>query len=192
MLIFTKFYVGIILMIYFSFFMGKNLITRKRLKKDIKGKSIKVNLTIITTTMLYLLAYVSIFFNTGILFNINVLNHNILKVAGLILVTIAFVLGVTTLMTMKNSWRVGVRPEQETELILIGIFLYSRNPYFLSYILIFLGIFLIFPNIVFLFFYVLMIILVHLMILDEERHLTNQHGEVYLNYKKSVGRYLIF
>lgn len=186
---FEKIFVGIILILYFSAFAVKNIVTAKRTRLPIKGKSAKVTLLIISVTALYMITCAEIFLKPGFLLEINVLNLSILRIFGLILVAASFLLGVAALLTMRNSWRVGVRNEQKTELITKGIFKFSRNPYFLSYILMFLGIFFVFPNVIYLVFYLAMVILVHQMIRDEENYLAEQHGNSYLNYRKSVGRY---
>jgi len=186
---FAKYFIGILLTIYFIGFFIKNIITIKRTKQAIKGKSNKVNLLILNSTLLYLLTYFCIFFNPVHLFWIQVLEINVIKVIGLILVTLAFVLGISSLIAMRDSWRVGIRPEQKTDLIVNGNFTFSRNPYFLSYDLMFLGIFLVYPTLVYFIFYIVFITIVHAMILDEEKHLIEQHGDVYRNYKNSVHRY---
>jgi protein-S-isoprenylcysteine O-methyltransferase Ste14 len=186
---FEKLFVGILLTVYFIGFIIKNIVTVKRTKQAIKGKSSKVNLLISNSTLLYLLTYFYIFFNPEYLVRIDMLDLFFIKIVGLTLITIAFILGITTLIGMKDSWRVGIRPEQKTDLIVSGNFVFSRNPYFLSYDLMFLGIFLVFPTLVYLIFYFIFIIIVHLMIIDEEKHLFQQHGDSYIKYKDSVNRY---
>ena len=180
---FDKLFVGILLTVYFTGFIIKNIITVKRTKQAIKGKSSKVNLLILNSTLLYLLTYFSIFFNPVHLLLINLLDLVAIKIIGLIFIALAFVLGISTLITMKDSWRVGIRPEQKTDLIINGNFVFSRNPYFLSYDIMFLGIFLVFPTFVYLILYLIFIIIVHLMIMDEEKHLIEQHGTKYQKYK---------
>lgn len=187
--IFDKLFVAIFLTVYFAAFVIKNITTAKRTKQAIKGSSNKVNLLIFNSTLLYLLAYYSIFFNPAHFFWINLLNLVAIKIIGLLFIVIAFVLGISTLITMKDSWRVGVRPEQKTELIVNGNFIFSRNPYFLSYDLMFLGIFLVFPFSLYMIIYILFLIVVHLMIIDEEKHLLEQHGANYQKYRNSVNRY---
>ncbi len=186
---FEKLFVGILLTIYFIGFIIKNVVTVKRTKQAIKGKSSKVNLLILNSTLLYILTYFSIFFNVDYLLWIKTLDLSAIKIIGLVFTSLAFVLGISTLITMKDSWRVGIRPEQRTDLIIIGFFKFSRNPYFLSYDLMFIGIFLVFPTLVYLIFYLTFILIVHLMIMDEEKHLIEQHGDSYKNYKDSVNRY---
>jgi protein-S-isoprenylcysteine O-methyltransferase Ste14 len=186
---FEKFYVGILLIIYFIGFLIKNIVTFKRTKQAIKGKSSKVNIMILNSTILYILTYFCIFFNPAYLKWINMFDLIAIRIIGLLFITLAFVLGISTLIAMKDSWRVGIRPEQKTDLIVNGNFVFSRNPYFLSYDLMFMGIFLVFPTLAYLIFYIIFIIIVHLMILDEEKHLIKQHGDSYIKYKNSVNRY---
>jgi protein-S-isoprenylcysteine O-methyltransferase Ste14 len=187
---FIKFYVAILLTVYFIGFFIKNILTIKRTGLSIKGKSKKVNLLISNSTLLYLLTFISVFHNPFYLFRISSLDIFSIKITGLVLIAIAFVLGMSALIAMGVSWRVGIKPEQKTELVKSGLYRFSRNPYFLSYNIMFFGIFLVFPSVVFAVFYLSFILIVHLMILDEEIHLTSQHNDAYLNYKKSVNRYL--
>jgi protein-S-isoprenylcysteine O-methyltransferase Ste14 len=186
---FEKLFVGILLTAYFIGFVIKNIVTKNRIKQRIKGNSIKVNLLIVNSTLLSLLTYFCIFFNPAHLLWIHTFDFAIVKIAGIILTAMAFILGISTLVNIKDSWRVGIRPEQKTDLIANGNFIFSRNPYFLSYDLMYLGIFLIFPTFVYLLLYLIFIVIIHLMILDEEKYLTKQHGDSYLKYKNSVNRY---
>ena len=186
---FEEIFIGILLAGYFIGFIVKNVLTVKRTKQAIKGKSAKVNLLIINSTILYILTYYCIFFNPDYLLWINILDVGSINLLGLVLIALAFAIGISTLFTMRDSWRVGIKPDQKTDLITNGLFKFSRNPYFLSYDLMFIGIFMVFPSLVHLIFCLTFIIVVHLIILDEEKHLIEQHGESYKNYKASVNRY---
>ena len=187
---FEELFVGILLCVYFIGFMIKNVITVRRTKQAIKGKSNKVYLLIFNSTLLNILTYFSIFFNPDYLLWIKMLDLSAIKIMGMVIISLAFVLGISTLITMKDSWRVGIRPEQKTDLIINGLFKFSRNPYFLSYDLLFIGIFLVFPTLVYLIFCLTFIFILHLLIMDEEKYLIEQHGDSYKNYKDSVNRYL--
>ncbi|NJO88868.1 MAG: isoprenylcysteine carboxylmethyltransferase family protein [Chloroflexia bacterium] len=105
------------------------------------------------------------------------------------MVTVGFIVGIFALAAMKNSWRVGIRYEQKTDLVTNGIYQFSRNPYFLSYNILMFGFLLIFPSVLILIPYALLVFLFHKMILEEENYLENMHGEDYLNYKRKVKRY---
>ena len=91
---------------------------------------------------------------------------------------------------LKSSWRVGVHREQETDLITTGAYRYVRNPYFLSYFLMFLGIWLVRPSLVQSVLVAAAATIFHCMVLREERHLLNQHGKAYERYRQSTGRYV--
>lgn len=112
------------------------------------------------------------------------------KYTGFTLVFMGFTIGMLALITMKNSWRVGIKYDQKTELITSGIYRFSRNPYFLSYNLLFLGYLLIFPSVVLLVLWILLMVLFHKMILEEEGYLQQLHGKAYTDYKKRVKRYI--
>jgi protein-S-isoprenylcysteine O-methyltransferase Ste14 len=94
------------------------------------------------------------------------------------------------LVAMKNSWRVGIRYDQRTDLVTTGIYRFSRNPYFLSYNILVFGYILIFPCIILFVLYVALAIIFHSLILDEEKYLQSVHGDSYLDYKRKVNRYV--
>lgn len=184
--LFYKYFLFSSLMLFFIGFLIKNISTAIRTKQAIKGKSVKVNMIMILTPLLYIL----IIKEVDLGFSINWLDYEMIRITGLIFIFISLILGFISLITMRDSWRVGIRPEQKTELITNGVFRFSRNPYFLSNILIFLGCFLIAPTYVFLISYLIWTVLIHLLILDEEKYLTEQHGDNYIDYKRRVNRYL--
>jgi len=98
-----------------------------------------------------------------------------------------FIAGMTT---MRDSWRAGIPEQKETKLVTRGIYRISRNPAFLGFDLIYLGILIAYPNawhaaIVALAFY-----LFHQQIKSEEMFLEEAFGQEYLDYKKSVRRYI--
>lgn len=183
-------FIGISITIYLLGFFIKNIITSKRIGQPIKGKSRKVKSLIIIISILYVLSYISIFFTHHILYSIDIFDGTLVKIIGVVLVAGALLIGISTLITMSNSWRMGITEEQNTGLITNGLFRYCRNPYFLSYYLIFLGVFLVFPTVIFLLFYIPSAIITHTMVLDEEKFLRKLHGKQYLDYKNSVSRYI--
>ncbi len=172
--------------LFFIGFLIKNIITARHFNQSIRGKSIKINLGIINSIVLGIVAFTS--YKNYFLW-IKILDFNVIKIFGLMMMTLACVLGFSTLITMKDSWRVGIIPEQNTDLIINDVFKISRNPYFQSFILLFFGIFLVYPTFVYLIFYLTFILILHLIVVEEEKHLTEQHGDSYKNYKNSVNRY---
>jgi protein-S-isoprenylcysteine O-methyltransferase Ste14 len=80
--------------------------------------------------------------------------------------------------------------DQKTKLVKTGVYAYIRNPYFLSYHLMFLALFLIRPSLMFAVVSTITALMFHLMVLKEETYLAAIHGNDYLDYKKATGRYL--
>ena len=91
---------------------------------------------------------------------------------------------------MKNSWRIGIDEKNKTELITNGLFRYSRNPIFLGVILSNLGLFLVIPNLGTLLVFALSYFSIQIQIRLEEEFLQRQFGSDYLDYCKSVRRWL--
>ncbi|NQW36216.1 MAG: isoprenylcysteine carboxylmethyltransferase family protein [Flavobacteriales bacterium] len=186
-----KFYLGFILLFFILAFAIKNIKTYLSTGQSIRGKSIKLTTSILLSTLIYLLIALRLtILNPKWMFEINILGYEIIKMIGYLFVTVGFVMGIFALLAMKNSWRVGIRYEQKTELITSGIYRVSRNPYFLSYDILILGYILIFPSPILLMLYVTLVIVFHKMILQEEMYLETVQGDSYLDYKRKVNRYL--
>ena len=85
-------------------------------------------------------------------------------------------------------------PQTSTDKIIkTGIYAYSRNPIYLSFVLFHLGMFLTFENIVyFLSFIGLFIWLNNFVIEEEEKFLKSKFKEEYIRYCESVKKWLLF
>ena len=85
-------------------------------------------------------------------------------------------------------------PTSETDKIIkTGIYAYSRNPIYLSFVLFHLGMFLTFENIVnFLSFIGLFFWLNNFVIEQEEKYLKNKFKDEYLRYCDSVKKWIFF
>lgn len=98
---------------------------------------------------------------------------------------------ITAVITMQNSWRVGVSKTDKTELVTTGIFGISRNPAFLGFDLLYIGILLMFFNWVLFSVSIFAALMFHMQIVNvEEDFLLETFGDDYLNYKRDVNRYL--
>lgn len=185
-------YVLIILIIYLSAFFIQNLKTYFSVKLSIRGRSTKLTVSLLLSTIIYLLTFGLILFpglGERLVFWVS-MDSLVFQISGAFLMTIALFVGLTALYEMKNSWRVGIKYDQKTELVTTGIYSFSRNPYFLSYNLLFTGIFLIFPSAILLILILALMFTFHKMILEEEQYLEGVQGDDYLKYKKKTGRYL--
>lgn len=160
-------------------------------QQSIKGQSAKLTLSIVISTCIYLLLILRLLLPIpGLFLEFDVAYASYLKYAGFILILIGFVVGVLALVAMKNSWRVGIKHNQKADLVTSGVYRISRNPYFFSYDVLVLGFLLVFPSVVLGVLYLLLVIIFHLMILEEEQYLERVHGKSYSDYKQRVGRYI--
>jgi protein-S-isoprenylcysteine O-methyltransferase Ste14 len=125
--------------------------------------------------------------------NLSIINfyniYGVLSFTGLIFTYLAIIIFVLALYYFTNSWRVGIDNQNQGKLITNGIFNFSRNPVFLSMNLLFIGVFLAFPNILFLIVTIALLVAIHRIILNEEKHLLKHYGDDYIKYQKQVNRY---
>ena len=112
------------------------------------------------------------------------------RVVGGSLAFIGDIIFAVAVWTMRDSWRAGIPQEDKTEMVTEGIYSISRNPAFLAFDLVYIGILLLFFNPVLMIWSVGTILMLHLQILQEEEHLVTAFGDKYVEYRKSVGRYL--
>lgn len=111
-----------------------------------------------------------------------------LKIIGLVLGHLSLIGIMVAQWQMKQSWRIGIDYENKTALVNKGVFSISRNPIYLFLLIGLTGLFLIIPNaITFAVLFAANLIL-QIAIRIEEGFLLQQHGEVYVEYKKRVRR----
>ena len=114
-----------------------------------------------------------------------------LRICGAVIGALGAAVFVTSVVTMRDSWRAGVSKTDKTELVTDGIYQLSRNPAFLGFDLVYIGILLIFFNPWLLAASVFAMIMFHLQIVNvEEDFLLEPFGQEYLAYKKKVNRYI--
>lgn len=185
-----KIYLGLILIFFILAFAIRNIKTYLSAKQSIKGKSLKLTMSILVSTLIYVLILLRLTILNSYWFEIDFSNCLIIKYVGLAFVSFGFVFGILALIAMKNSWRVGIKYDQKTDLVTSGIYRFSRNPYFFSYDILILGYILVFPSIILIILHLALVIIFHNMILEEEKYLESVHGDSYLDYKRKVKRYL--
>jgi len=99
---------------------------------------------------------------------------------------------ILAMISMRTSWRVGIDKTTVTKLITQGIYKYSRNAAFVGFDLMFLGLYFMYPNLLTLIIFMLNIVAIHLLILQEEQHLKHAFGDEYIQYSKNTPRYILF
>ncbi len=184
-----KTYLGLILIFFILAFAIRNIKTSISTKKSIRGKSLKLTISVLISTIIYCLIILRLtLLKPKFLFEIDLPAG--INTIGLVFISIGFILGILALIAMKNSWRVGIKYDQKTDLITTGIYRISRNPYFFSYDILIFGYILIFTSPILIILYLILVIVFHRMILEEEKYLKSVHGVLYEDYKSKVNRYL--
>src|SRR5688572_20104254 len=115
-------------------------------------------------------------------------SNSFTKYAGYALLGFALVWTIIAQGHMKTSWRIGIDKETKTELVITGLFAFSRNPIFFGMIMALAGLFLTTPNALTGVFLILGYVLIQIQIRLEEEFLGKEHGQKYLAYKKKVRR----
>ena len=77
------------------------------------------------------------------------------------------------------------------KIIKTGIYSYTRNPIYLSFVGFQLGMFLLFENVIYFFSSIILFYWIHFFVVtEEESYLTRKFGEKYSRYKANVSRWL--
>ncbi len=118
------------------------------------------------------------------------LETDVVRYAGLFLMLSALVWIATAQAQMGASWRIGIDPKHETELVERGLFKVSRNPIFVGMRLALWGIFLATPNAVMLTAVALTDVLMQTQVRLEEEFLLRTHGADYDSYRRRVRRWI--
>ena len=177
-------------LIFQGMFVTKNIILRKKISQQIRGDNSEATISISFFALFIAIAFVLSIVNSPI-GEIPLLTGSIAMSFGLAILFLNIIISTASLVHLKDSWRVGVLEEQETELITSGIYRFSRNPYFASYILMFAAYTLLLQNLLLLGLSIAGFVLIHKMISKEETYLFSVHGDAYSEYKRTVPRYLI-
>ena len=178
-------------LIFLGSFITRNLIVKARTGQPVRAADAIVKSAIIFTGLCLLTAI----FSTAserfyqVLGVIQVLRSPLITFVGLFLFAISIIMGFIFSSQMKESWRVGIHENQKTQLIQGGIYHYVRNPYFVSYFILFIGLFFVRPSFIMLGLVLVIIVIFHVMVLKEEAHLLKMHGADYEKYKEVTGRY---
>ena len=113
----------------------------------------------------------------------------VLKIIGSGLIVISIISLLLTLIHFRKSLRFGMNSNNLGQLITSGVFLISRNPFFVSLELYFWGIAVQIPSPFFIGFALLATVSIHFFILKEEKFMRENYGEEYKKYANRVRRY---
>jgi protein-S-isoprenylcysteine O-methyltransferase Ste14 len=109
---------------------------------------------------------------------------------GVLLCVAALLLMLWSLVSFRQSFRIGIDTDRPDRLVTDGAFAVSRNPIYVAFILVTIGEFLIFPNLILLVYIAGAAALIHRQILREEEFLRGHYGQAYAEYRSRVRRYL--
>jgi len=177
-------------LVFQGMFVMKNIILRQKTGKQIRGKNREA-----TISIAFFVLFIGV--ATGISFlkqpygGVQLLNSFLAMTLGLALLFLNLIVSGAALINLKDSWRVGVLEDQKTELISTGIYRFTRNPYFVSYFLMFAAYTIILQNLILFGLSIVGFLFVHNMIMKEEKFLYSVHGDAYAQYKMRVPRYII-
>jgi len=107
-----KAYLGLILISFILAFAVRNIKTSVSTKKSIRGKSLKLTISVIISTIIYCLIILRLtILQPKFIFEIDLPRY--INTIGLILISFGFIIGILALIAMKNSWRVGIKYDQK-------------------------------------------------------------------------------
>lgn len=116
--------------------------------------------------------------------------NNIFQIIGGSLSIVALAWCFTAQWHMKDSWRIGFDESERTELVVDGLFKYSRNPIFLGMLISGIGLFFFLPSAITCVTVMMSWISISIQIRLEEAYLYTKHGVKYQQYQKKVRRWL--
>ncbi|WP_210407999.1 isoprenylcysteine carboxylmethyltransferase family protein [Allokutzneria sp. NRRL B-24872] len=120
-----------------------------------------------------------------------VLDHPVLDVVGIVLAVAGIVGTLLAQQAMGAAWRIGVDPDESTDLVRLGPYAHVRNPVFTAMIITAAGLTLIAGDVLSLLAFLALVVAIHLQVRTvEEPYLLAHHGQDYERYLATTGRYL--
>ena len=172
-----------------AMYVAKNYILRRKLHQPIRGFNSEANLFIgFFVVYIVLTLFQSLDTKEHLVAGFWTLTS---LVVAILLMFASLCIAAISLRDLGDSWRVGVIEEQKTKLIDRGIYRFSRNPYFLSYLLMITSYALLLQNAVHLGLSLVGCGLIHAMVKREEKYLLGKHNEAYIEYQGRVPRYFL-
>lgn len=180
----------LILITFYAFYFAKLIIQKRQfIKTNQMGIGNKPKKVLLIERIMSFATVLTFIIGAGSIFLTKQFPVKELRIMGIVIGIIGVIFFALATITMKTSWRVGI-PEEKTTLITDGIYQWSRNPAFVGFDLLYLSICLMFFNIPLVLVSVWAVVMLHLQILQEEKHMSHMFGDEYEAYKKHTLRYL--
>lgn len=110
---------------------------------------------------------------------------------GVVLAVSGIALTFGAQLAMGDAWRIGVDPEERTQLVTSGPFELVRNPIYSAMLPTVFGLVLMVPNVLSILAFAVLLIALELQVrLVEEPYLRRVHGDAYADYAARVGRFV--
>ena len=132
---------GIVLFVFYCIYIGKIIVQKKKgiqtnqiakSKSDTKVHMIEWVMKI-TTYSIVVIEAISIMYNATLL-------SSYFRGLGLVISVFGVSVFALSVWTMKDNWRAGIAENDKTEIVITGIYRFSRNPAFLGFDLVYIGI----------------------------------------------------
>jgi len=187
--------------LFLFLFLGKTLYLRRKERlnaiifhtgrKKGNGSLSILSVLIVNMWIACLLFYLlnSSFHNWFSILKIGAIDKIWVKIPGLLMLILAFVIFVIAQTAMGNSWRLGIDRKNPGRLVTGNIYGFSRHPIYLFFDLYFLSVFLINANLIFLVFTIAIAAILHFQASSEEDFLISIYGDRYKEYYVRVGKY---
>lgn len=181
----------LLLLAFYGCYFGKMLLQRRRgIQTDQMGKGKTGPALYIERTLKLVTIAVVLGEAVSVLLNVTALPAW-LRWIGVVLAALGTGVFVTSVTTMRDSWRAGVSETDKTDLVTSGIYRISRNPAFLGFDLVYIGVLLAFFSWWLAALTAFAVIILHVQITRvEEPFLRIVFGEDYRRYEGEVRRYL--
>ncbi|MEM9409702.1 MAG: isoprenylcysteine carboxylmethyltransferase family protein [Planctomycetota bacterium] len=101
----------------------------------------------------------------------------------------AFLLTIRCWLAMGKNWTMAVRPDKETELITDGVFANVRHPIYALSLILMVGSLIVVCNVQMLLVAIIHCSMLYLKSSNEEKYLTQTHGEQYVSYLQHTNRF---
>ena len=108
---------------------------------------------------------------------------------GILILGFFLLIYINLLGEMKESWRIGTKPQKAGQLVNSGLFKYVRHPIYASMLFIYVASFLIVPNLVFAALLFIGVIAAYAQAKSEEYFLLNEFGKQYSDYMKKTSMF---
>ena len=179
----------LILLVFYTFYFAKIVIQKKQsIKTNQMGIGNKPKKVLRIERIMSLATVLACVIGVGSIFMVKHFPVTEIRIVGVLVGILGVIFFALATITMKTSWRVGI-PEEKTTLITQGIYRISRNPAFVGFDLLYLSICLMFFNIPLVLVSVWAAVMLHLQILQEEKHMYHMFGDEYALYMKHTLRY---